>query len=238
MTTSGTTVFSLTRDQLITAAVRKTGRLASGQSLSAQQLSDGQQALNGIIALLQTKGMPLWARAEYTFSTTLATSSYTIGVGQTLDTPYPVKIHQAFAINTVASPNTGTEMEILSTYDLSLSVVSSTGPLPTQLSYQPKVDLGIITIWPIPDSTAASDIDIKIIYSRPFEMFTSGTETLDIPREHHMPIIYNLAVALAPEYGVPLQDRQMLMKEAMTYQDAVDSFGQEDGSLYFTARKY
>ena len=237
MTTSGSTAFSLTRDQIITAAVRKTGRLASGQSLSSQQLTDGMQALNGVIALMQTKGMPLWARNEYTFSTTLAAATYTIGVGQTLNTPYPVKIHQAFAIDTTASPNTGTEMEVLSIYDMSSTIIATSSSLPTQLAYQPKVDIGTITIWPIPDATAAANIDIKIIYSRPFEMFTAAGETLDVPREYHQPIIYNLAVILSPEYGVPLQDRAALGKEAMMYQDAVDSFGMEEGSLFFTARR-
>lgn len=235
MTTSGTTVFSLTRDQLITAAVRKTGRLASGQSLTAQQLTDGQMALNGVLALMQTKGMPLWARAEYQFPLTLGIAEYSIGVGQTLNTPYPTQIHQAFAVN--IDTDYGIEMEIVSIYDLTLSVVGTNGSLPTQLSYQPLVDRGTIFIWPKPDSVAVADIEVKIIYSRPFEMFTSGTETLDVPREYHQPIIYNLATVLAPEWGVPLQDRQALMKEAMMYQEAVDNFGQEQGSLFFTARR-
>lgn len=234
MTTSGTTVFAMTRTEIITAAVRKLGRLASGQSLSTQQLTDGQFALNGVLALLQTKGMPLWARAETTFPLT-ATGTYTIGPSLTINTPAPLKIYQAFAVTT--STSYGTEMEIVSIYDLTLNILSSTGPLPIQLAYQPLIDTGKISIWPVPDTTAIADVQIKIIYQRPLEMNTTGTETIDVPKEYHQPLIYTLATVLAPEWGVPLQDRQALKAEAAEYMAMVDSFGMEEGSLYFTARR-
>jgi hypothetical protein len=234
MTTSGSTVFGLTRNELIAAAIRKTGRLASGQVPSTQQYTDGAQALNAIVAQLQTLGMPLWGRTSTQFALTLDTGTYTIGSGLTINVPAPLKIYQAFAVNTANSPDTGTEMQIVSLFDNTLSVTETSGSLPTQLSYQPKIDAGLITIWPKPDATAVSDIQIKIIYQRPFEMFTASGETMDIPKEWHQVVIYSLAVALAPEWGVPLADRQLLSKEADKHLELVMSFGQEDGSIYFS----
>jgi len=235
MATSGTTVFSLTRDQLLTAAVRKTGRLASGQSLTAQQLSDGMQALNTVIAYLQTIGVPLWARDSTQFPLTLDTPTYTIGTGLTINVPAPLKILQAFAVNTAT--DYGVEMEIISIFDNSLAVLNTLGSLPTQLSYQPQVDAGLITIWPAPDSVAVSDIQVKIIYQAPFEVFTAAGETMDFPKEWHLPIIYKVATILAPEYGVPLQDRRALREEGKEYLDMVESWGQEDGSMFFIPRR-
>jgi hypothetical protein len=232
MTTSGSTVFALTRDQIITAAVRKTGRLASSQTLTAQQITDGAQALNTLIAHFQTLGMPLWARAETTFPLTLDTPTYTIGTGLTINVPAPLKLYQAFAIN----DDFGTEMEVVSNFDNSNSVLTTSGSLPTQISYQPQIDAGTITIWPAPDSTAVSDVTVRIIYQRPFEMFTAAGETMDIPKEWHLPVIYELAVLLAPEWGVPLNDRQLLKKEADEWLGRVLEFGQEDGSIFFQAR--
>jgi hypothetical protein len=235
MTTSGSTVFSLTRDQIITAAVRKTGRLASGGTLTSNQLSEGTTALNGVTALLQTIGVPLWARDSTQFPLTLDVGTYTIGTGLTVNVPAPLKILQAFSVNTTTSY--GVQMEIVSIFDNTANVLVTSGSLPVQLSYQPQVDTGIITIWPRPDSIAVAGIQIKIVYQAPFEMFISGTDTMDLPKEWHQPLIYLLAVALAPEYGVPLQDRQLLKKECDEYMERASAFGQEDGSMYFAPRR-
>ena len=70
MATSGTSSYQLTRDQILNAAIRKLGVVAEGQTLTAQNLADGQVALNSTIAELRSVGMPLWARGEYTFTPT------------------------------------------------------------------------------------------------------------------------------------------------------------------------
>ena len=41
-----------------------------------------------------------------------------------------------------------------------------------------------------------------------------------------------LAWRLAGEYGIPIQDRQLLQKEAMYFHDMAMSFGTEEGSLF------
>ena len=94
MTTSSVYTFQMTRDQILTAALRKLGVIAEGQTPSSTNLTDGQFAINGAIAQLRSIGMPLWTRVEYTFTPT--TSVYAIGTGMTLDTQFPVKLYQAY----------------------------------------------------------------------------------------------------------------------------------------------
>ncbi len=60
----------------------------------------------------------------------------------------------------------------------------------------------------------------------------SGTDTLDFPQWWHEAVIYGLASRLAPEYGIPLQDRSMYQKEAEYFLQEALSFGTEEGSLY------
>ena len=55
---------------------------------------------------------------------------------------------------------------------------------------------------------------------------------MDFPEEWYNAIIYTLAVRLAPEWGVPLPDRQMLMQEAKIYTEDAMMVGQEDASFY------
>lgn len=231
MTTSNSTLWELDRDALIAAAMRKFGELAKGQAPDAEDLANGTEALNAVVAELQTLGMPLWARKEYTFSPTVAIDTYSIGVGQSLNTPFPLKIYQAALIDSNSGSNI--EMEINSIYEYNRIYSGSSSGQPIQLFYTPKINVGEIKLWPKPDATSASTKTIKLVYQRPFEDFVSATDTMDFPKEWTQTIIYKLAAALAPEYGVPLEDRQLLMKEAQMHEDRASSFGADETSVYF-----
>ena len=61
MTTSGTTTFNITRDQIITSALRKLGVVAQGESATSDQISEGALALNLMAKAREADGMPLWA---------------------------------------------------------------------------------------------------------------------------------------------------------------------------------
>lgn len=234
MTTSSDTTYELTRNQFIEAAMRKCGRLAKGQSADATDLSNGQQALNALIALFQKiHGMPLWARKDLSVTLVASQRDYTIGEGQTINTPFPLKIQQV-VIETITG---GSMIELLpiAYNDFRLLNTESTG-VPTQFTYQPKINLGILSLWPLPDSTAVSTYTLQLTYQRPFEGFTAAGETPDFPQEWQKALIYNLAVDLASEYGVPLDDRRELKKEAkMALEDAMEG---EDASLLFQPDVY
>ena len=223
MTTSSTYTYQLTRNQIIESALRKLGVIAEGQTPSAQNYTDGAMALNTVIAQLKAIGMPLWARSEYTFTPTAAT--YTIGTGMTLNTPFPVRMLQAIRTENGAK----IPMEIESRENFNIFPGNSTGT-PLKLNYQPFINYGVISFWPTP--TSSNTATVTLVYQRPFQYFTTSTETMDFPEEWHSAIIYHLAVRLAPEWGVPLPDRQMLMQEAKIYTDDALMVGQEDASLF------
>ena len=223
MTTSASYSYQLTRNQIIESALRKLGVLAEGQTPSTQNYADGSMALNTVISQLRAVGMPLWARSEYTFTPT--TSTYTIGTGMTLATPFPVKLLQAFRTDTGAK----IPLEIVAREDFNILPTSSNGS-PIKINYQPFVNYGTISLWPTPASTNTATI--TLVYQRPYQYFTASTETMDFPEEWYNAIIYHLAVRLAPEWGVPLPDRQMLMQEAKMYTEDAAMVGQEDGSFF------
>ena len=223
MATSSIYSYQLTRNQIIESALRKLGVLAEGQTPSTQNYSDGAMALNTVVAQLKAIGMPLWARSEYTFTPT--TNSYTIGTGMTLNTPFPVKMLQAFRTDNGAK----IPLEIVAREDFNILPTSSNGS-PIKINYQSFVNYGTISLWPTPTSTNTATI--TLVYQRPYQYFTTSTETMDFPEEWYNAIIYHLAVRLAPEWGVPLPDRQMLMQEAKMYTEDAAMVGQEDGSFF------
>lgn len=235
MSTSGTSLWEMTRNQLIEAALRKLGVLAKGQTPDTEDYTNGTFALNAVVAELQTIGMPLWNRVEYTFPLITAQAKYTLGIGQTLNTPFPLKLQQAVLIN-ITSQST-LDMEIISIYDYnSLSPLASSGT-PVQIVYQPLVNYGVVTVWPTPDAGSAASNTIKLVYQQAFDDFVGATDTPDFPKEWHQTIIYKLALALAPEYGIPLGDQGMLVQMADKHEETVLSFGTDMSSIYFQADK-
>jgi hypothetical protein len=223
MAASGIYAYQLTRNQLIESALRKLGVLAEGQTPSTQNYSDGMMALNTVIAQLKAIGMPLWARSEYTFTPT--TGSYTIGTGMTLSTPFPVRLLQAFRTDNGAK----IPMDLVAREDFNILPTNSTG-IPLKVNYQPYVNYGTVSLWPTP--TSNNTTTVTLVYQRPFQYFTASSETMDFPEEWYNALIYHLAVRLAPEWGVPLPDRQMLLQEAKMYTEDALMVGQEDASFF------
>lgn len=229
MATSGVTTNQLTRNQYIEAALRKLNVIAEGQTPSTESYTNGTFAFNALIGEFRTLGMPLWARTTHSFSPVASTVAYNIGSGQTLNTPYPVKMLQAYRQD--SGQTTKTPVELISDYNFNM-LPSSSGGMPIQLTYQPKVNLGVIKLWPTPDATAATST-ITLIYFRPIEYVSASTDTIDFPEEWTNAVIYNLAARLAPEWGVPLPDRRELSKEADKYLERALENSNEDASFFF-----
>src|SRR4030095_9137289 len=175
MSTSGGTILQLTRDDIINAALRKLVVIGEGQSANATQIITATSALNALVAEFRTLGMSLWARKTYQLTPITGQAAYTFGVGQAVNTPYPIKIYNS---NMVTGPVPGTQIEMnpLSFMDFSLLPLNSTGT-PINYMYQPKINLGVFTVWPTPDSSLPTGSYMSIEYQAPFEYFIAGTDT-------------------------------------------------------------
>lgn len=226
MALSGSYDWTLTRAQVITGALRKLAVLASGASPSAEQTADASEALNAIVKAFHADGMPLWAITSHTFTVTSGTSSYTIGVGATLNTVAPLKVFQALYTTT---GNDAVPMNVYNRYDYNmLPNVNSTG-VPINLYYQPLLTTGTIKLWPTPNDSTTT---ITIHYQRPFDDMDATDNNFDFPAYWMQALIYTLAWTLAPEFGIPISDRGMLQKEALYWKNEALSYGSEEGSFY------
>lgn len=230
MSTSGVTTNQLTQYQFIDAALRTLGVLALDQTPETTQYANALIKLNGLVGELRVKGLQIFQRTTYTMTLTNGTSSYNIGTGLTLNTPYPLHLLQAIRLD--ANSSTRVDMDIIANSNFNRLPSNSSG-VPIQINYQPKMNMGVVQLWPTPDSYSATNVTIQLTYLRPLEYFSSSTDTADFPEEWVSAIIYNLAVRLAPEYGIPLQDRSLLIKEAETYLKTAEDNSFEDGSIFF-----
>ena len=232
MATSGSTNFATSRDSLIAASLRMAGAIAQGETASATLVSEAAEALNMLVKAKQADGMPLWAIKKYSVTLT-ATSDYTIGVSQTVNTPKPLKIIQAFLRHT--STTVDTPIIIITRQEYELLGNKSTSGNPVQLFYEPLLTTGVIHVHPVPDSTIASAYTLSIIYQRPFEDFDAAADEPDFPQEYYHAIKLGLADVMAPEHGLAIQDRQDLSRRAEKAWAEALGFGTEEGSMYIMA---
>lgn len=230
MATSGITTNQLTRNQFIEAALRTLGVLARDQTVESTEYTNALVKLNALIGEYRALGLEVWQRNTYSMSLTNGTSTYTIGTGQTVNTPYPLHLLQVTRSD--STQGTRISCEIIGDYNFNLLPTNSSGT-PIQVTYQPKNNVGTLKVWPTPDTYAATNVTLNLTYLRPLEYFNTSTDTADFPEEWVSAIIYGLAVRMAPEYGVPLMDRQLLMKEADVYLKIAVDNSFEDGSLLF-----
>ncbi len=235
MPTSGSYDWTSSRDSIITAAFRKIGALGDYETIDTQRLNAGIAALNPMIKAFQAQGMPVWAITEqYIAFSTFTVPTVSIGPGATINQVVkPLKILQAIRRdNTVPTAPIDVPLQIApyENYE-NLSSKLTTGA-PNTLFYQPLGYTGQISVWPLPDTSWRTNGQLYIRYQRPFQDFDASTDEPDFPVEWHEALIYNLAVRLAPEYGLALPDRQTLIAEAKARLDEALSFGTEEGSLY------
>jgi hypothetical protein len=223
LTTSNNTSWELNRDELITRAYAKLGLPGEGNTLSTAQLADGAQALNAVVALAVTDGMPLWKRITLTVTPSTTNQNYTI--------PSGVKVAGVY----IRDNPLGTQYALMhkSLYDFKQLPTNSGPGLPIHWTWAPAIQGGIVSFWPATsDPTTVATKYLDIIYQKEFDGFFTSTETPDFPAYWTLALIYKTAVLLAPEQGVPLQDRQALIQEAALYWKQASDYGDEDGSLY------
>jgi len=85
MATSGTTTFTVTRDQIIESALRSLAVLEEGAKPSATTLENASFSLNLILKKWQSEGIKIWTIKEYTLPLVPNQTNYTIGPSSAYD---------------------------------------------------------------------------------------------------------------------------------------------------------
>lgn len=81
MTTSGSSTFNRTRDQIIARAGRIIGAFKSGETMGSQEVTDFAEALNAMVKRWSaTPGLHVWATSEATLFPQASQSTYALAV--------------------------------------------------------------------------------------------------------------------------------------------------------------
>ena len=172
---------------------------------------------------------------EYRFQVTGGSgSTIPAAVGDTIyvltkKAPRPLKILEAYVRQAGQVSDIPIDVVSRNEYD-ALSTKQSTG-IPNQIHYDPQRDSGICSIWPQTDDPRTY---ITLRIKAPIEDFDAGTDEVDLPQEWLLPLAMNLALLMAPSYGVPAEDFKKIALLADMYYNMVFDFEQEtETSVYF-----
>jgi hypothetical protein len=224
-----------TRDQLITDALEKAGGLGVNETASANQISRASSALYSLLKTFNTKGMPLWKLKQHQIPMGVFINGYTsmgaMADGAGFETlTKPLKIISAQRYDTIAE--TTIDLYVDTRYEYFVIPAVNVESVPTQIYARPTKTLLELRLWPRPDAYWTDHGMVYIDVQEAITTLTAGTDLPDFPDEWEEAIIYNLADRLAPNYGLPVQERQMLKKEAEARLEEALSFGNEEGSVF------
>jgi len=235
MAVSGSTDFSVTANDIIKGALRVLGVIASGETPTAEEISDAKEALNMMVKSWMgpnnplMPGLKMWARENATLNLS-AKAVYSLKPsGGDLDIDIPVKILEAVLRD---SNNNDTPMKEMTLEEyMAIGNKTETGD-PLKYYYERRRDEGKLYLNLVPSDTTKT---IFFYYLRPIYDFDSNTDNPDFPQEWYEALKYQLALRLAPEYGVPVTpELKGLADRAL---GLVQTFHPERSVLYFQPNK-
>jgi hypothetical protein len=236
--------YTVTRDQIITLALRKLGVLEIGSSPDADTVSNAAMSLNLIIKQLSTDGLKLWKVSEIIVPLTSGQTQYTLG-GSTSTLMYdalnptvaitdkPLKVIQGFYRNLQSTPSVDTPVMLVSKQEYNvLGSKFSTGTANT-IFYDPRKLNGVLYVYLTPDLNAQTNIQLHIVAQMPLDDLTTALEVPDFPNEWMNCLVWNLADQLSLEYGVPMNARQEIAQRAGAYKTLLSDWDVEASSTFF-----
>lgn len=190
--------------QLIRSTYRKLGIYASGEAIGADDINDGLLSFQDMIAEWALEGLLVPSVIQESFPLVDGQIVYTIGENTAdIATARPQQIITAF----VREGTTDYPVRIINERGYSaLTDKSNGGSRPEYLWYNPTAPNGTISIYRAPSGTYTMYITSLKAFTDSAGLTDDAFADIGIPREYHNPIIYNLAVQLAPENGIAVSD--------------------------------
>lgn len=197
----------MTALDIIKGALEDLGVVAVEEPLSNADAQTGLSALNSMINHWSVRRLMVYALIKESFTLTIGTNSYTIGAGGVFNTARPNKIAGAFVRN---SNGNDYPLDVLMTQDAYNSIgTKTTQGLPDSLYYDPQYPLGVIYLSYAPDQAYTLFLESLKSYADIGAITASVDATF--PPEYREALRSNLAIRLAPKYGVLVPQTVMMI---------------------------
>lgn len=190
-----------TANDLISRSLRLILVLGQGRrTLTANELSDGLMALNAMVDSFSIDSLMIYQTLEESFPLVVGTASYTIGTGGTFNTVRPVSITNAFIRD---NSNNDYPVELIDNFSYDSIPLKTVSSRSRYLYYDKQYPLAYIRLMYVP----AYAETLFINSWKQIQQFADGTTAISLPPGYERMLAYNLAVEIAPEYGVAISDK-------------------------------
>lgn len=182
---------------ILNSTARKLGIIASGETLTVNEYADSLENLQTMLRSWSAEKINVFSSVHETYTLVSGTYTYTWGTGGTINTIRP---NQVTGVSILDSDNVTHPVEIISEGIYRTISMKTTTGRPYYLFPLYGFPYVTINLYPIPDNIETLNLESL----KPFtetSSFTAITDTLQMPVIYEEPIIYNLAVRMAPEFG-------------------------------------
>lgn len=197
---------TVTALDIITAALTELGTVAAGEPVAPADAQWGLQKLQRLIDRYNAR-LPMVYNVNFTIFTMPAQNNpFTIGPGATFDVNQrPVSIP---SIGLILAGTPGVEIPMNPRDDMwwaNNRIKDLTSTFPTDYYYSPSWDVqddgsqwGQIFFWPEPTSSFQIDVQMRQVLGA----YGSVTDSFTMPPAYWDLIVYELAISLAPSFGL------------------------------------
>lgn len=180
---------------IIARSMRLIGAIATGETPTADEATDGLTALNGMLDSWRNESLMTWTVNDKSVAITAGQSAFTVGPGGSIDTARPVEIDTArIRWNGIDYPCDVIDQSQWA----SIARKTIKSNLPRYIYDSGDFPLRNMTPWPIPNQ----DIEIILGLKEPLERFSTVHDDVTMPPGYEEAMTYGLAIRLTSEFGL------------------------------------
>lgn len=206
----------MTAQEVIERGMRLLGVLESGETPTTNELADGLEVLNSMVAFWGSQSWCVPYHVQDSLTLTISDGAYTIGSGQDIDTLLPMKIVSAWTRDTNGND---WPLEIIPQEEYANIWDKDFVEKPEKLCFVKSGTTGTLYLWPEPDAA-----DTLYIESTKRLGNYALSDQLGLPQEYERPLCYNFATEFALEFQIEVgQTLAVKADESLTNLKAVNS---------------
>lgn len=191
--------------RMLERSLRLLGVLQAAEPMDAQDAQDALDVLNDLLEAWRLHSLLVYARGRYLFPLQAGVGQYSVGPGGTLNAslaptlPRPVRIEDAQFVTGSGPSTLDTPLPLLT--ENQYNEIAFKG-MPSSWAlwayYGATYPLGTFVVWPVPSGSA----QVRLTLWQPMSSIPTLETDVDLPPGYRRALQYNLAMELAPEYGV------------------------------------
>lgn len=184
---------------LVFDALRLLGTYGAAEDPPAEDSDLALRALNEMLDQSNANHLSVYSINQRILGLTAGTATYTMGPGGDLDYPRPAKVESA---GIIMSNGLRQDLEIITSAQWALiPEKTAQARLPLRLWNSNAMPLTTLNVWPTP----IADTLLEVWVWNALASDVVLTDSVDLPFAYGRALKYNLAVAIAPYFGVTLE---------------------------------